>query len=174
MKISFTFLFLMISSISFSQDNQLLITSHIKKLQNAKKYTLSIASTLGNEQYEFKPMKSEMSFKEQLVHLGENIYWLSSTYISEILNPLSTNKPDAKKMDKQAVLIFIDEAYEYAISALSKLDTNTLSKEFKWSNGNLNKFQFLNLIQDHQSHHVGQLIVYIRLNDVEPPKYIGW
>jgi uncharacterized damage-inducible protein DinB len=77
-------------------------------------------------------------------------------------------------MDKQAVLIFIDEAYEYAISALSKLDTNTLSKEFKWSNGNLNKFQFLNLIQDHQSHHVGQLIVYIRLNDVEPPKYIGW
>ena len=77
-------------------------------------------------------------------------------------------------MDKQNILAFINDAYEYAISALTQLDTNTLSKEFKWDEGKLNKYQILNLVQDHQTHHVGQLIVYLRLNNVEPPKYIGW
>ena len=47
-------------------------------------------------------------------------------------------------------------------------------KEFNWNGGKLNKYQFLNLIQDHQTHHVGQLIVYLRINNIEPPKYIGW
>ena len=40
--------------------------------------------------------------------------------------------------------------------------------------GGQSVYQFLNLIQDHQAHHVGQIIVYLRLNTIEPPKYIGW
>ncbi|OYY03206.1 MAG: DinB family protein, partial [Sphingobacteriia bacterium 35-40-5] len=34
--------------------------------------------------------------------------------------------------------------------------------------------QFLNLIQDHQTHHRAQLIVYLRLNMLNPPNYTGW
>lgn len=57
---------------------------------------------------------------------------------------------------------------------MSEVDENSLTKEFSWIGGKLNKYQFLNLIQDHQAHHVSQLIVYLRLNGIEPPKYIGW
>jgi len=77
-------------------------------------------------------------------------------------------------MNKEQVLQFLASAYDYAIKAMSEVDEKTLSKEFNWSGGKMNKFQFLNLIQDHQSHHVGQLIVYLRLNNITPPKYIGW
>jgi hypothetical protein len=38
----------------------------------------------------------------------------------------------------------------------------------------LNKYQFLNLIQDNQAYHFGQLIDYLRLITIYPPKYIGW
>jgi len=79
-----------------------------------------------------------------------------------------------KLMNKEQVLQFLASAYDYAIKAMSEVDEKTLSKEFNWSGGKMNKFQFLNLIQDHQSHHVGQLIVYLRLNNITPPKYIGW
>jgi uncharacterized damage-inducible protein DinB len=34
--------------------------------------------------------------------------------------------------------------------------------------------QILILMHDHQSHHVGQLIVYLRLNGIKPPAYVGW
>jgi len=157
-----------------AQTNQMLIESHLIKFKNAKTYTLSIAEKLDADKFDFKPVKEEMSFKEQLIHIGENIYWLSSTYIKEEINPIKTNKNRASEMNKEQVLEFVASAYDYALKAMSELDEKTLSKEFNWSGGKMNKFQFLNLIQDHQSHHVGQLIVYLRLNNITPPKYIGW
>ena len=48
-----------------------------------------MAEKLDEQKYDFKPVKEEMSFKEQLVHIGENIYWLSSTYIKMESNPYS-------------------------------------------------------------------------------------
>jgi len=30
------------------------------------------------------------------------------------------------------------------------------------------------LLNDHQTHHRGQLVVYLRLNGIKPPAYIGW
>lgn len=51
-----------------------------------------MAEKLAEEKYDFKPVKQEMSFKEQLVHIGENIYWLSSTYLKEAPSPLKGKK----------------------------------------------------------------------------------
>jgi uncharacterized damage-inducible protein DinB len=174
MRIFQTLLFSIFSVAGIAQDNQMMIQSHVIKFQNAKSYTLSIAEKLQSDKFDFKPVKEEMSFKEQLVHLGENIYWLSSTYIKEEINPINSNKNRAVELNKEQVLEFVNSAYNYALKAMKELDENTLIKEFNWSGGKMNKFQFLNLIQDHQAHHVGQLIVYLRLNGITPPKYIGW
>jgi uncharacterized damage-inducible protein DinB len=133
-----------------------------------------MAEKLDEQKYDFKPVKEEMSFKEQLVHIGENIYWLSSTYIKEEPNPLKGKKVNSSDMNKEQVMQFVKDAYEYGLKVMIELDEKTLSNEFNWNAGKLNKYQFLNLIQDHQAHHVGQIIVYLRLNTIEPPKYIGW
>jgi uncharacterized damage-inducible protein DinB len=132
------------------------------------------AEKLDEQKYDFKPVKEEMSFKEQLVHIGENIYWLISTYIKEEPNPLKGKKVNSSDMNKEQVMQFVKDAYEYGLKVMIELDEKTLSNEFNWNAGKLNKYQFLNLIQDHQAHHVGQIIVYLRLNTIEPPKYIGW
>lgn len=174
MKINLLYLLFILPYLGSAQSNQMLIESHLVKFRNAKTYTLSIAEKLDADKFDFKPIKEEMSFKEQLVHIGENIYWLSSTYIKEETNPIKVNKNRASEMSKEQVLEFVGGAYDYALKVMSVLDENALSKEFNWSGGKMNKYQFLNLIQDHQSHHVGQLIVYLRLNNIAPPKYIGW
>jgi uncharacterized damage-inducible protein DinB len=174
MRILQTLIFSVFSTALMAQDSQIFFQSHLKKFENAKFYTLSIAEKLPADNFDFKPVKEEMSFKEQLIHLSENIYWLSSTYIKEETNPLQANKNRANEMDKDQVLKLVANAYDYALKAILDLDEKTLSKEFNWSGGKMNKFQFLNLIQDHQAHHVGQLIVYLRLNGITPPKYIGW
>ena len=57
-----------ISFIGIAQANQLLINSQLEKFKNAKSYTLSMAEKLPEVKYDFKPVKEEMSFKEQLVH----------------------------------------------------------------------------------------------------------
>ena len=157
-----------------SQNNKLFIEGHLKKLRNAKTYALEIANKLPNEKFDFRPIKEEMSFKEQLLHVGENLYWLSSTYIGEQKNPLKDKKSNTSEMNKDDVLQFLGSAFDYSTKVISELQENTLNKEFPWNKLKLNKYQFLNLIQDHQSHHIGQLIVYLRLNNIDPPKYIGW
>jgi len=174
MKIILSIIALAFNLFGVSQNNKMLIESHLDKLKNAKVYALAIANSLNEDKFDFKPVKEEMSFNDQLVHIGENIYWLSSTYIKEENNPMKDNKPNAKAMSKKEVLAFLNGAYNYAINAISELDSTSLSKEYSWNGGKLNKYQFLNLIQDHQSHHIGQLIVYLRINGIEPPKYIGW
>lgn len=174
MKIIFTIVVLILPFMSIAQSNQIVIKSHLVKFQNAKQYALEIAEKLNEDKFDFKPVKEEMSFKEQLIHIGENIYWLSSTYIKEEKNSIKSNKNRANEMNKEQVLEFLASAYDYAIKVMVEVDEKTLFKEFNWSGGNMNKFQFLNLIQDHQAHHVGQLIVYLRLNNITPPKYIGW
>lgn len=92
MKIFLLILLLSFSFIGIAQANHLLNNSHLEKFKNAKSYTLSMAEKLAEEKYDFKPVKQEMSFKEQLVHIGENIYWLSSTYLKEAPSPLKGKK----------------------------------------------------------------------------------
>jgi uncharacterized damage-inducible protein DinB len=174
MKILLSILLLSFSFFGIAQSNQLLINSHLEKFKNAKSHTLAMADKLPEDKYDFKPVKEEMSYKEQLVHIGENIYWLSSTYIKEEPNPSNVKKGNSNEMSKKQVMQFLNDAYEYGLKAMVELDEKSLSKEFNWNGGKLNKYQFLNLIQDHQTHHVGQLIVYLRINNIEPPKYIGW
>lgn len=174
MKIIVTFFFLSFSLLGFTQNNRLLVYSHVEKFKNAAKYTLAIADKQDSSKYDFRPVFEEMSFKEQLVHLGENIYWLSSTYLKEAPSPLKGKKNISNEMNKKEVIQFVQDAYEYGMKVMSEVDENSLTKEFNWNGGKLNKYQFLNLIQDHQAHHVSQLIVYLRLNGIEPPKYIGW
>lgn len=174
MKILLFLPFLFISFIGVAQNDKVLLQSHIIKFKNAKIYTLSIADKFDASNYAFKPVFEEMSFQEQLVHVAENIYWLSSTYIKEEPSPVKGKKIIAKEMNKEQVMQFVSEAYEYGLKAIETLDEKTLLNTFNWNGGKMNKYQFLNLIQDHQAHHVGQLIVYLRLKAIVPPKYIGW
>jgi hypothetical protein len=88
MKFILTILLFSVPIAGIAQTNQMLIESHMIKFKNAKTYTLSIAEKLNEDKFDFKPVKEEMSFKEQLIHIGENIYWLSSTYIKEDINPI--------------------------------------------------------------------------------------
>lgn len=168
------FIILFLPFFSIAQSDKILIESHLTKIQNAKTYALAIANKLPAEKFDFRPVKEEMSFKEQLIHIVENLYWLSSTYIGEQNNPLKDRKSNAAEMNKKDLITFLENSFDYSIKVISELKEDTLQKEFAWNRQNLNKYQFLNLIQDHQSHHVGQLIVYLRLNNIEPPKYIGW
>jgi uncharacterized damage-inducible protein DinB len=156
-----------------AQDS-LLIKSHFIKMANAKTYTLQVAELMPEDLYGFRPVEGEMSFKEQLIHIGKNLYWLSSTYLRETDDPVKKMELNVNGLTKDQVIKFVSGAYEYAISSYQAVDVKTLSKEFNWSGGKMNKVQFMNLIQDHQTHHRGQLMVYLRLNKLQPPRYTGW
>ena len=142
------------------------------KLHHAKEYTLSVAGLMPAEFYQFRPSPEEMNFGEQLLHLSANLGWLSSTYLTIDQNPI--NQKDMKVTSKDSVIAVVKRAYDYAEKVLRQFPARSLNENVTFFAGPMNKLQIINLVNDHQTHHRGQMLVYLRMKNITPPKYVGW
>lgn len=174
--------FLSISSIlilSFSLSlraqriDSLFLETSITKLQNSKEYTMKVANLMPEVKYLFMPTAGEMSFGEQLLHLSSNMGWLCSAYLNGgSSNPVT--KADLEFQKKEEILTVLNKSYDYAINILQRFKPINLADTVSFFAGPLNKLQIINLLNDHQTHHRAQMIVYLRLNGIKPPDYVGW
>ncbi|MEX2231524.1 MAG: DinB family protein [Cyclobacteriaceae bacterium] len=151
----------------------LFINAAYAKLQSAAAYTLDVANTMPAENYAYKPSFGEMSFGQQLTHLSRNLGWLSSSYLgNKDTNPVS--EADLKLHQKDSIIAVVSRVYDYSLAKLKQFDPDQLSDTVSFFAGPMSKLQIINLINDHQTHHRGQLVVYLRLNGLTPPSYVGW
>jgi uncharacterized damage-inducible protein DinB len=173
MRLLFISLFLSAINMATAQKNdQLFLEAAITKLQNSKDYTMKVANLMPDEKFVFKPVPDEMSFGEQLLHISSNLNWLTSTYITNIKSPVT--KAETQVQKKEEIIQVLNKTYEYAISSLKSFEEKHLGDTVKFFAGLKTKLQIINLISDHQTHHRAQMIVYLRLNGIKPPDYIGW
>lgn len=164
--------FLILSPMMAQTVDATFLNVNTTKLKNAKEYTLQVAQLMPAEKYNYQPSKEEMNFGKQLLHISENLCWLSSSYLTGNKNPLT--KADDNLTSKKDIITVVTKAYDFAIDALQNVDTKTLVDTVKFFAGPMNKLQIINLIQDHQTHHRAQLLVYLRMNGIKPPDYVGW
>lgn len=152
--------------------DSLFLDAAIKKIRHAKEYTLKVATLMPEGKYAYRPTAGEMSFGEQLLHLSSNMGWLSSSYLSAGKNPVT--KEDMNLRKKEEIITVLNKAYDYAINILLQFDVAYLTDSVSFFAGPMNKLQIINLLNDHQTHHRGQILVYLRLNEIKPPDYVGW
>lgn len=169
------FLFLLLTFIftvnSDAQTEDSLLHQLARKWNNSKAYTLKVAAMMPGKDYNFKPVADEMTFGEQLLHIADNMTWLSSTYL---LGNKQNSKSDAKLSGKQSTINTLSVAYDSALAVHHRLTTKQLDELVPFFAGAKTRRQILILMHDHQTHHVGQLIVYLRLKSINPPEYVGW
>ena len=160
--IPFLFLFVGVSIGLKAQDSAILISAHQQKLTEAMRYTLEVAEKMPEAQYGYRPTPEEMSFGEQLLHLGDNLVWLSSSFLAE--KPLPhRSKVEGQDVSKVEVMRLLTESYDFALRQLEELDAKSLTREFPWRAGVMNKIQFLNLIQMHFYNSLRLLVSKIRM-----------
>lgn len=156
--------------ISAQNSDSLFMDAALKKMHHSKSYTIDVLKLMPENKYAFKPNINEMDFGEQAFHLSSNLGWLISSYLKVSKNPVI--KPIEK--NKNELLSITNKAYDYAIDVLAHFDRNKLTDTVSFFAGPMTKLQIINLINDHQTHHRAQMIVYLRLNGIKPPEYIGW
>ncbi|MEO8823505.1 MAG: DinB family protein [Ginsengibacter sp.] len=175
MKNLFTILALLVC-FNFSAHSQkidsLFLEASIQKLKGSEDYTLKMANLMPDDKYSFRATPVEMTFGEQLLHISSNIGWLCTTYLDGAENPVT--KMDTKLTKKKDILMVVHKAYDYALTILQHFDATHLADTVSFFAGPMNQLQIINLLSDHQTHHQGQLIVYLRLNGIKPPDYVGW
>ncbi|MET6989632.1 DinB family protein [Sediminicola arcticus] len=165
-KILFIFIGLLFSY-GHAQDQT--IPTFLEKWENSKTYLLKIAEAMPLEKYDYKPTNREMTFLAQLQHIQQNMEWLGTTYFDK-----EEGSTAIKTNIKLQTIANLKDAFERINQAVLNTYPEELKTKVDFFAGEKTKFQMLNLLQDHVTHHRGQLIVYLNLNNVEPPKYTGW
>lgn len=165
---------LTLSTVALAQSPTYL-TEMAEQWENGGKYVLDVAELMPDSGYTFKPTADEMRFDEQLLHIASNMLWLSSKYLTTKQPPF-TDEQLKKQISgpKATIRQTLQQSLAFAQSALEGLPVAELDQTVKFFAGPKTKRQIVNLMHDHLTHHRAQTIVYLRLNGIKPPSYIGW
>jgi uncharacterized damage-inducible protein DinB len=68
----------------------------------------------------------------------------------------------------------LNQAFELSMTALKNAENKDLSLKVDFFAGEKSLLQIIELMDDHLTHHKGQLAVYLRLNGITPPRFVGW
>ncbi len=143
----------------------------LKKWANAADYTIECAEAMPEELYNYKPTEDAMTFKEQLLHMVGNMMWLSTDYLKG-----EDHNFDLKNSDysKQEVIEILSKTFELSTQAVEKLEIERMTEVVDFFAGPMEIQQIMILMNDHMTNHRGQILMYMRINDIKAPKYRGW
>jgi uncharacterized damage-inducible protein DinB len=167
------FLFTAISSPIFAQENNF-IDEYLERLEKSKEYLILVAVTMPEDKYDFKATPESMSFAENLMHIGWAMDWHSQSLMGDReardWNTDTELKVDGKS--KKEMITTIEKAFDNTIEFITNFDINRLDERLNYFGANRTKRQILLLLTDHITHHRAQMLVYMRLNGLKPPRYV--
>ena len=166
-------LFSTFSSSLFAQENDF-IKEYLERLENSKKYLILVAETMPDDKYDFKATPESMSFAENLMHIGWAMDWHSQSLMggreARDYNADTELKVDNKS--KKEMIAKIEDTFNKTIEFISNFDINKLEERLDYFGSDRTKRQVLLILADHITHHRGQMLVYMRLNGLVPPRYV--
>jgi uncharacterized damage-inducible protein DinB len=144
-------------------------TQMLADWQRAKVYTKEYLDAMPEDGYSFKPTPEMRTFAAQMLHLADGNYGLvgAATGKPNPLGKVSAEKtiPQTKEATTKAAM----DSYDFVISAIQAMTPAQLQETMKFAGQELTKATILNKAFEHQTHHRGQTVAYLRLKGVTPP-----
>jgi uncharacterized damage-inducible protein DinB len=166
----FTSAVLIFGATGRAQFNESVKAQLVKEWQRAKAYTLEYLDAMPKDKYGFKAQDSVRSFAQQMLHLAQDIVIMTSygtgkerMWQGEILE----QRPSAQTAD--SVKYFVTAGYDYGIDAIQGMDASKFEEKVKSRNFEETRFAWLLKAFEHQTHHRGQMTIYLRLLSIKPP-----
>ena len=154
-------------------------TEWLEKWENSRAYTLEALALVPDSSLNFRPTEGQMSIQEQIQHISGNVYGLSRRFLG--YSPESYDEKalsaqlKAEVLEREALLALLNGAYDYGIAAVNSLSEEAWEEEVSnFFAGPKTKRVIVYLLQDHATHHRAQVLIYLRLLNLTPPRYRGW
>tara|TARA_R110002051_G_C8549107_1_gene472382 strand:+ start:101 stop:643 length:543 start_codon:yes stop_codon:yes gene_type:complete len=157
----------------FAQQNNF-IKEYLERLEKSKEYLILVAETMPEDKYDFKATPESMSFSENLMHIGWAMDWHSESLMGgrEARDWNTDIELKVDKKSKKEMIATIEKTFDKTIEFISNFDINRLEERLDYFGADRTKRQVLLLLADHITHHRGQMLVYMRLNGLKPPRYV--
>jgi len=154
------------------QDN--FIKDYLERLENSRKYLMLVAETMPEDNYDYKASPASLTFAENLMHIGYAIDWHSQSLLGERESRVWKTDTIFKTANKskEEMIATIDKTFDASIKLIKQFKTTQLDDELDYFGLNRTKRQIFLLLADHITHHRGQMLVYMRLNGLVPPRYV--
>ena len=137
--------------------------------QRAKAYTKEYLDAMPDNGYSFKPTPEMRTFAGQMLHLADGNYGIvgGATGKANPLGKVSAEKTVAQT--KEATTKAVMDSYDFVIAAIQSMTNDQLQGTMKMAGKELTKATLISKAFEHQTHHRGQTVVYLRLKGVTPP-----
>ena len=142
-------------------------------ITNTEQLVVPAADAMPEAKYSFAPSNGEFSgvrtFAEQVKHLAAANYQLAAGSLNE-QPPAGTDRetaPDSVRTKAQ-VMDYLQGSFTALHRAASALNENNMNDPIA-SKGNRTRIQMLIDALVHSSNHYGQMVEYLRMNNIVPP-----
>ncbi|MBV8390966.1 MAG: DinB family protein [Mucilaginibacter sp.] len=137
--------------------------------QRAKNYTKAYLDAMPEDGYSFKPTPEMRTFAGQMLHLADGNYGIVGTATGKA-NPLGKNSAEKTvAQTKEATTKAVMDSYDFVIAAIQGMTPEQLQSTMKMGGKELAKATLITKAFEHQTHHRGQTVAYLRLKGVTPP-----
>jgi uncharacterized damage-inducible protein DinB len=130
---------------------------------------LELAEVIPAEDYDWRPTENVRSIKESLMHVAGTHFYLASKLeypIPEDIDPGEFEKSSYTKSEIQKILI---KSIEHIRSAIENIKDKQLYDIVNFFGGKETKQRVILQVGEHMAEHLGQMIVYARMQNVTPP-----
>lgn len=143
--------------------------------QRTRIYTMEVAQMMPADRYSYRPVEAARTFAEQAMHIASSIYGFSAAIRGEQL--ADTPSFDTEGATKEEMLEILDGSFDVLINLLISRTPDQLEERIRWQRrtqgeATHSKRGAALTAWHHAAHHRAQMIVYLRLNGIEPPGYI--
>ncbi|MDO6492871.1 MULTISPECIES: DinB family protein [unclassified Cellulophaga] len=150
------------------------IKEYLERLETSKKYLILVAETMPKDKYTFKATPESMSFAEHLMHIAWAMDWHSKSLMGgrDARNWETDTELKVDNKSKEEMIATISNTFDVTSTFISEFDIKKLDERLDYFGANRTKRQILLLLTDHITHHRAQMLVYMRLNGLKPPRYV--
>ncbi|PNQ73306.1 damage-inducible protein DinB [Hanstruepera neustonica] len=157
----------------FAQED-IFIKEFLERLESSKSYLILVAETMPEDQYTFKATPKSMNFAEHLMHISWAMDWHSQSLMGgrKARDWNTDTELQVADKTKKEMIDKIDETFNKTIDFIKNFDVDRLGERLDYFGQSRTKRQILLLLTDHITHHRAQMLVYMRLNGLKPPRYV--
>ena len=123
------------------------------------------AEKMSEEQYKFKPVDSVRTFGQLVAHVADSQYHFCASVLAE---KTPTPNVEKTKTSKTEIIAALKEAFVYCDKAYASL-TDENADEATRMFGGMPRLGVLSTNNVHSALHYGNIVTYLRMNDIVPP-----
>jgi uncharacterized damage-inducible protein DinB len=136
--------------------------------ERTRQLLIGVAEAMPDDKYNYKPTPAQQTFGERLMHVAQIDVKLLSTLGGKTPAP-TLNAQAASKAD---VIAALRQSFDYGAAVLKEFNDQQLIERvtsLPFLGPTASRARVVNFSMQHTQDIYGQLVVYLRLNDITPP-----